>query len=163
MKTYKEAKDNLIVVTQNGGKVTNKDRQNALQKSVFKDPPGTRQDEYVKEATSPKPDHPWRKSTPKSPKNKGLYKKDQPGQLTRTPRKSTGKKLDKYMKYLGNTTESVEINERGMDVGHQRSQAQKHLAAYTKALQSKNYVMAQKHYQKYILHKNTLQKAKKTV
>ena len=49
-----------------------------------------------------------------------------------------------------------QLDERGLDVQHQRTQAEKHLKAYTDALRAKKFEQARKHYRKYFEHKAIL-------
>lgn len=50
----------------------------------------------------------------------------------------------------------AQLDERGLDVKHQRTQADKHLRAYTDAIRAKKFDQARKHYRKYFEHKQIL-------
>jgi hypothetical protein len=54
--------------------------------------------------------------------------------------------------------DNEQLDERGLDVGHQKRQMSKHFDRYIQAVRSGNFNQARMHYKKYNEHKQTLQK-----
>jgi hypothetical protein len=58
--------------------------------------------------------------------------------------------------------DTEQLDERGLDVGHQKRQMSKHFDRYIQAVRAGKFNQARAHYKKYNEHKQTLQKAGKT-
>lgn len=71
-----------------------------------------------------------------------------------------GKKMKETHPKLKEDTE--QLDERGLDVGHQKRQMSKHFDRYIQAVRAGKFNQARAHYKKYNEHKQTLQKAGKT-
>jgi hypothetical protein len=67
-----------------------------------------------------------------------------------------GKKMKETHPKLKEDTE--QLDERGLDVGHQRQQMSKHFDKYIQAVRAGKYNQAREHYKKYNEHKQILQK-----
>jgi hypothetical protein len=67
-----------------------------------------------------------------------------------------GKKMKEMHPKLKEDTE--QLDERGLDVGHQRQQMAKHFDKYIQAVRAGKYNQAREHYKKYNEHKQILQK-----